>query len=198
MEEITKVRRPADPVGALVNTAATVGLNLLLAPKQTGSQAVGDTSSEYVSRTYIDKSRSKATGRARWETKAETFNGSVLIYGVSDLPIDLYVKNNYLDISNYLKASKLQNPLNISITCKYCNDLTAVQNRNYIEFTREKKISYDTKMLKQERFTNAKAVKEESQRTIKSTINANVRKCIDLGLKEGSENYNKCIKTLSK
>jgi hypothetical protein len=198
MEEITTVRRPADPGGALVNTAVTLGLNLLLAPKHTGSQAIGDTSSEYVSRTYIDKSRSKATGRTKWETKSETFNGSVLIYGVTDQPLDIYVKNNYLDISNYLRANKLQSPLNITIVCKYCTDLKIEQNSNYAVYTRQKTITYDTTMLKQERFTNTKAVKEEPQRTIKSTNSANVQKCIDLGLREGSENYNKCVKTLSK
>jgi len=198
MEQITTVRRPADPVGALVNTAATVGLNLLLAPKKTGSQAIGDTSSEYVSRTYIDKSRSKATGRTKWETKAEKFNGSVVIYGVTDQPLDVYVSNNYLDISNYLRATTQQNPLNITVVCKYCEDLKIGQNSNFALYTRQKVISYDTTILKKERFTNTRAVKEEPQRAIKPTGNANVQKCIDLGLKEGSENYIKCVKTLSK
>jgi hypothetical protein len=198
MEEITKVRRPADPIGALVNTAATVGLNLLLAPKQTGSQAIGDTSSEYVSRTYIDKSRSKATGKASWETKAESYSGNLVIYGIYDQAIILSPKNNYLDISSYLRSTKLKNPLNIKVVCEYCRDLKIEQNGNYMDFTREKIISFDATMLKQERITNTKTFKEEPQRIIKSTSNANVQKCIDLGLKEGSENYNKCVKTLSK
>ena len=40
MNDITRVSRPADPIGALTNTALTFGLNVLLAPKRTGG-AIG-------------------------------------------------------------------------------------------------------------------------------------------------------------
>ena len=198
MEQITKVRRPADPVGALVNTAATVGLNLLFAPEKTGSQAIGDTQSEYVSNTYIDKSRARTTGKANWETVATIFTGSVLIYGVKNQPIEIYLNNNNIDISSHLEGSSYGSPLKIKVVCKFCEDLKAQQNSNFSLFTRQKEIDFDLNafnlLQKESRARNSQI---EAQRESKSTSNSATQRCLSIGLRDGSEDFIKCIKTLT-
>jgi hypothetical protein len=198
MQETLKERRPADPLGAMVNTAATIGLNLLLAPKQTGSQAIGDTRSEYVTRTFIDKTKATATGKAGWNTKSVIFTGSILIYGIKNQPIDLYITKNNVDISSYLKESSYASPLKIKVVCKYCEDLKQEQNSNFSSFTREKDIVFDLNSFNalQEEIKEKNA-QIDAQIKAKSTSNSATQRCLSIGLREGSQDFIKCIKTLT-
>lgn len=198
MEQVTKVRRPADPVGALVNTAATVGLNLLLAPKQTGSQAIGDTQSEYVSNTYVDKSRARVTGKTRWDTQALFFTGAVIIYDLKSQPFELYLNSNSIDISSHLEGTSLVSPLKIKVVCKFCEDLKPQQNSNFSLFTRQKEIDFDLNafnLLQKE--SKARNAQIEAQRKSKPTSNSATQRCLSIGLRDGSEDFIKCIKTLT-
>ena len=198
MQEISKVRRPADPLGAIVNTAATVGLNLLLAPKQTGSQAIGDTRSEYVTRTFIDKTKATATGKAGWNTKSVIFTGNILIYGIKNEPIDLYVTKNNVDISSYLMESSYASPLKIKVVCKDCEDLKREQNSNFSFFTREKEINFDLNGFNVlQREIKERNSQIDAQRKPKSTSNSATQRCLGIGLREGSQDFIKCIKTLT-
>jgi hypothetical protein len=199
MEQVTKVRRPADPVGALVNTAATVGLNLLLAPKQTGSQAVGDTQSEYVSNTYIDKSRARVTGRANWDTQATIFTGSVLIYGIKNQPIEMYLNGNNTDISSHLGGSSFASPLKIKVVCKFCEDLKEQQNSNFSSFTRQKDLDFNLDEFKSVQIkNNARIAQTDAQRKSISSGNSATQRCLSIGFSDGSEDFIKCIKTFTK
>jgi len=198
MEQVTKVRRPADPVGALVNTAATVGLNLLLAPKQTGSQAIGDTQSEYVSNIYIDKSRARATGKANWETQSTIFTGSVIIYGIKNQPVEMYLNSNNTDISSHLGGSSFVSPLKIKVVCKFCEDLKSQQNLNFSLFTRQKDIDFDLDEFKSlQRKAKARTAQTDVQTKSFSSGNSAAQRCLSIGLKEGSEDFINCIKTLT-
>ena len=194
MEEVSKVRRPADPIGAIVNTAATVGLNLLFEPKKTGSQAIGDTRGEYVTRTYVDKSRSRTTGRANWNTKSTIFNGSILVFGIKDQPIELYVTNNYIDISSHLKESNLSSPLRLRIVCKNCQDLRVDQNASFANYTREKNLNFN---LDEFKILQRNAIRNTQGKSSPATNSVNQR-CLSIGLREGSDDFIKCVKTLTK
>lgn len=194
MEEVAIVRRPADPVGALVNTAATVGLNLLFEPKKTGSQAIGDTQGVYVNRTYVDKSRAKPTGRNKWNTKPISFTGSILLLGLKDQPIELYVTGGSIDISTYLKESNQSGVVRLKVICKYCQDLRPDQTTFFSSFTREKNIDFNIDEFK----AFQKTIEKNSPKTPSQSSISATQRCLNIGLKEGSQDFIKCVRTLSK
>lgn len=194
MEDVAIVRRPADPVGALVNTAATVGLNLLFEPKKTGSQAIGDTQGVYVNRTYVDKSRAKPTGRNRWNTKPISFTGSILLFGLKDQPIELYVTGGSIDISAHLKESNQSGQVKLKIICKHCQDLRPDQTTFFSSFTREKNIEFNIDEFK----ALQKSIEKSSQIKPKQSNSTASQRCLNIGLREGSDDYIKCLKTLLK
>lgn len=196
MNDITKQTRPADPIGALTNTALTLGLNVLLAPKRTGGQLVGDTMNERVTNSYIDKSRGVPTGTKVWQKDQSNFSTQILVEGILDRPINFNYSGDPVDLSKYFQESLLNGIVPVKVTCQTCEQISRTQTQDFILFQPSKTVEFDLSAFKQNiNQKKLQAEKEEQKRAadLKSSANAGQQKCIRMGLTVGTEDYNLCI-----
>jgi hypothetical protein len=196
MNDITRVSRPADPIGALTNTALTLGLNVLLAPKRTGGQLVGDTASETVTKSYVDKSRGVSTGAKTWQKDQSNFSTQILVDGILDRVISFNYSGSPIDLSKYFQESSLNGIIPIKVTCQTCGQISRTQTQDFILFQPSKTVEFDLGAFKQNiQQKKLQAEKEEQKRVadLKSSATAGQQKCLRMGLKVGTEDYNLCI-----
>jgi len=201
MNRISKDRRPADPLGALGTTIFSAGLALLFAPVKTGSQLIGDTRSETVTSSYLDKSRATATGNSRWWIEPTRYSGQVSIEGIQESPLILQASGGEVDLSEHFKRYRLGNNLNIKISCWECQDAIPQQSNNYTYLTKVKTISYDlTSFRGVQEEKRILAIKDEQKKLgeKKAFTSTAQQKCARLGLTPGSSDYQLCIATQNK
>lgn len=196
MNVITKQYRPPDPVGALMNTAVTVGLNVLLAPKRTGSQLVGDTTDERVTSTYLEKSKAVATGNEVWEKDEPIFSAQIAIDGILDRTLNLDYVGVGVDLSKYFHESPYDNLIQVKITCTSCGDVAQIQTPDYKLFATNKVIDFDLGSFKRRLRVQKLQTERDEQKRIADQRNATLviqQKCLRMGLSVGSEDFNLCI-----
>jgi len=196
MNDITKQSRPADPIGALTNTALTLGLNVLLAPKRTGGQLVGDTINERVTNSYVDKARAAPTGAKVWQKDQSNFISQILVEGILDRALSFNYSGSPIDLSKYFQESSLNGIIPIKVTCQTCGQIARAQTQDFILFQPSKLVEFDlgafNQKIKQQKL---QAEKEEQKRVadLKSSATAGQQKCLRMGLTAGTEDYNLCI-----
>lgn len=196
MNDITKQSRPADPIGALTNTALTLGLNILLEPKRTGGQLVGDTVNERVTNSYIDKSRAAPTGAKVWQKNQANFSTQIFVEGILDRAIDFNYSGSPIDLSKYFQESSLNGIISIKVTCQTCRQISRVQSQDFILYQPSKTVEFDLGAFKQKiKQQKLFAEKEEQKRVAdqKNIVTAAQQKCLRLGMMAGTEDYNLCI-----
>ena len=144
MQVISRERKAADPVGALITTGLTVGMNVLLEPKKTGNQVIGETRNERVISSYIDKSKGVDTNKREWLIdNVNTSIGPVVIDGISSNPIELNLTKDWYDLTPFLRESPYSGTLTIKLTCIECINASSQQSSNYSMYTRSKIINFD-------------------------------------------------------
>ena len=129
--EVPKVEKTAvekkapDPVGAILVTGLTLGLNLLVATSDTFKMLTGDSKNERVIGSDIDMTRAKKTGVKISKTTFDKPAGPIRIEGLIDGPLTLFgEKDNKYDLSSYIKVDTGYEVIKpIFITCMECNDI---------------------------------------------------------------------------
>ena len=116
------------------------------------------------------------------------------MFGLKDQPIELYVTGGSIDISTHLKESNQSGQIKLKVVCKYCQDLRADQNRFFNNFTREKSFNFNIDDFK----AMQRTVERSSQINPNQSSNSAMQRCLNIGLREGSEDFIKCVKTLNK
>ena len=195
MEYISKETKAPDPIGVILTTGLTVGMNLLLAPKQTGKQAIGESRNERVINTYVDKSRGVDTGSTRWLSEKINAIGPVQIEGINGTPIELNISNSSYDLAPFLLQSPFSGTIKINLICLQCSDATREHLYNPTNYTREKYFMFDL-----DAFKLAQASKGYEKTQITKLPKAkpaqqgpDAEKCKRLGLDPGTDDFNLCL-----
>ena len=196
MDQITKQYRPPDPVGALMNTAFTAGLNILLAPKRTGSQLVGDTIDERVTNSYVDKTRGVATGGMVWQKSQSNFSTQITVDGILERTLNFDYSGTAIDLSKYFQESSYENLIQVKVACTSCSDITQIQATDYGHYAPTKVVEFDLGTYKQNIRSQKLLAEKEDQKRIsdqKSAAMAGQQKCVRMGLSVGTEDFNLCV-----
>ncbi len=125
VEKTASEKKSPDPVGTILVTGLTLGLNLLVATSDTFKMLTGDSKNERVIGTDIDMTRAKKTGVKVSKTTFDKPAGPIRIDGLIDGPLTLFgEKDNKYDLSAYIRADTGYEVIKpIFITCMECNDL---------------------------------------------------------------------------
>jgi len=196
MEQITKESRPPDPIGALTNTALTFGLNVLLEPRRTGGQLVGDTRNERVTNSYIDKTRGVQTGVKVWQKQQTNLSTQLLVEGILDRAISLNYSGGPIDLSRYFQESPYDKLIQVKVTCQTCGEITRVQAQDFGSYGSTKIVEFDLGAYKQKIKPPKIQVEKEEQKRFgdqKSAMPAGQQKCLRMGLAIGTDDYKLCI-----
>jgi len=196
MNDITKQSRPADPIGALTNTALTLGLNVLLAPKRTGGQLVGDTINERVTSSYVDKTRAVPTGAKVWQKNQSNFSTQILVEGILDRVLSFNYSGSPIDLSKYFQESLLNGVVPIKVICQTCAEITRSQAQDFRLYQSSKIVEFDLGAYKQKINQQKLQTEKEEQKRVtdqKSSAIAGQQKCLRMGLAVGTDDYNLCI-----
>jgi len=137
VEKTAHEKKAPDPVGALLVTGLTLGLNLLVATSDTYKILTGDSKNERVIGTDIDMTRAKKTGVRIFKSTFDKATGPIRIDGLIDGPLTLFgEKDNKYDLSSYIRAYSGYEVIKpIFITCMECNENVPDQ-RGVTNFTR--------------------------------------------------------------
>jgi len=124
VEKTASEKKSPDPVGTILVTGLTLGLNLLVATSDTFKMLTGDSKNERVIGTDIDMTRAKKTGVKVSKTTFDKPAGPIRIDGLIDGPLTLFgEKDNKYDLSAYIRADTGYEVIKpIFITCMECND----------------------------------------------------------------------------
>ena len=125
VEKTAREKKAPDPVGAILVTGLTLGLNLIVATSDTFKMLTGDSKNERVIGTDIDMTRAKKTGIKVSKSTFDKPAGPIRIDGLIDGPLTLFgEKDNKYDLSSYIKADTGYEVIKpIFITCMECNDI---------------------------------------------------------------------------
>jgi len=199
MNNITKLSRPADPIGALTNTALSLGLNILLAPKRAGGQLVGDTMNEQVTSSYVDKSKAAPTGAKVWQKDQSNFSAQILVEGILERVISFNYSGSPIDLSKYFQESSFNGMVPIKVICQSCAQITRTQTQDFILYQSSKIVEFDLGAYKQKiKLQKLQAERDDQKRVAdqKNSVLAGQQKCLRMGLAVGTEDYNLCIASL--
>lgn len=201
IQVISRERKAPDPVGALITTGLTVGMNILIEPKKTGNQVIGETRNERVVNTYIDKSKGVDTNKTEWRTEyINSSIGPVIIDGLYSKPIELDLTKDWYDLTPYLRESPYSGTVSIKLTCIECINASSQQSSNYSMYTRSKVINFDLDSFRS--FLKDQEKKEVIPRkrlAENSDVNsASQQKCLRLGLQAGTEDFDLCVSSQKK
>ena len=124
VRRIEKDKRAADPIGAVLVTGLTFGLNLLFATSETWKILTGDSKNERDMGTAVDVSRGKKTGKQIWAENVGGVSGPVVVQGLLDAPLTIFGANtNQYDLTPFIKAYQGDEAfIPIFITCLECAD----------------------------------------------------------------------------
>jgi hypothetical protein len=196
MEQITKESRPPDPIGALTNTALTFGLNVLLEPRRTGGQLVGDTRNERVTNSYIDKTRGAQTGVKVWQKQQVNLSTQILVEGILDRAISLNYSGGPIDLSRYFQESPYDKLVQVKVTCQTCGEITRIQAQDFRLYGSSKVVEFDLGAYKHKIKNQKMQAEKEEQKKIgdqKPAAASGQQKCLRMGLAIGTDDYKLCI-----
>jgi hypothetical protein len=195
MQVISRERKAPDPVGALVTTGLTVGMNLLLEPKKTGNQVIGETRNERVVRTYIDKSKGVDTSKTEWLSEYINSIGPVVIDGLYANSIEINLTKDWYDLTPFLRESPYSGVVSIKLTCLECVNASPQQSSSHSIYTRSKVINFDLDSFRSYLKDRDKKDVIPKRKTLDDSgaISASQQKCLRLGLKFGTEDFDLCI-----
>lgn len=200
MQVVSRERKAADPVGALVTTGLTVGMNLLFEPKKTGNQVIGETRNERVVSTYIDKSKGVDTNKREWLTEYVNSIGPVVIDGLSSNPIEINLTKDWYDLTPYLRESPYSGMVSIKLTCIECINANPQQSSNSTMYTKSKVINFDLDSFRSylKEKTNQEAIPRKKAVDNSGVVTASQQKCLRLGLQTGTEDFDLCVSSQKK
>ena len=201
MQVISRERKAADPVGALITTGLTVGMNVLLEPKKTGNQVIGETRNERIVSTYIDKSKGIDTNKTEWRTEyLNSSIGAVVIDGLYSSPIELNLTKDWYDLTPYLRESPYSGVVSIKLTCIECINANPQQSSNSTMYTKSKVINFDLDSFRSylKEKTNQEAIPRKKAVDNSGVVTAFQQKCLRLGLQTGTEDFDLCVSSQKK
>jgi len=196
MQVISRERKAADPVGALITTGLTVGMNILLEPKKTGNQVIGETRNERVVNTYINKSKGVDTNKTEWRTEyINSLIGPVVIDGLYSNPIELNLTKDWYDLTPYLRQSPYSGIVSIKLTCIECINASSQQSSNSSMYTRSKVVNFDLDSFRSYLKDQEKkeVVPRKNVTDNSGVVTESQKKCIRLGLQAGTEDFDLCV-----
>jgi hypothetical protein len=124
VRRVAKEKRAPDPIGAVLVTGLTFGLNLLFATSETWKILTGDSKNERDIGASVDVSRGKKTGKQIWAENVGGQSGPVVVQGLLDAPLTIFGSNsNQYDLTPFIKAYQGEEAsIPIFITCLECAD----------------------------------------------------------------------------
>ncbi|MEI7532486.1 MAG: hypothetical protein WCK52_11215 [Betaproteobacteria bacterium] len=122
VNRVAKDKKSPDPIGAILATGLTVGLNLLFATGETFKMLTGDSKNERIIDTSLDFKRARKTGVKIWNTTYTAKTGRIKIEGLIEGPLILFSSNNEYKLAQYIKVAGGNEALApIFVTCLECS-----------------------------------------------------------------------------
>jgi hypothetical protein len=207
--------KPADPIGAVMTTGLTVGMNILFEPKKTGNQLIGESCCERFVRSYINYNKEEALESFGWEPYPSNLDAVAerfIIRGLHSYDVTISFNNgptNRLigkDISDLILASPFNGNLTLEVFCANCNFPANLSKQAlFLNVSNSANISINVDDLKASIRSLREDIQKEKKRQAEIASRKNqanpinpTNQCLNIGLKQGSEDFIKCIKTLTK